>query len=221
VAWEDIARFNWETTDPTTVQEHLRDRVGCTKKSPDGRRYLFDDRDDPGVFLIPRAWSASFAVGMAHTVVVSPLRSIYISLENESGVLLPGAAYEVVLADGSRRRGRLGRSGITRFSGVPEGPFSVSYLDGRDLLARSLAASMRRAFDRQATGPLFHLLGQEQAIVDQAVGIYEAYFDDLTGRGLAADIDQVVTDPDARPPLIFLCALAGLRIESRGGGDGG
>ena len=43
--------------------------------------------------------------------------------------------------------------------------------------------------------------------------MYEQYFDDLTGEGFAADIDQVVTDPDARPPLVFLCKLAGIDIE--------
>ena len=36
---------------------------------------------------------------------------------------------------------------------------------------------------------------------------------DLTGEGFAADIDQVVTDRDARPPLVFLCKLAGIDIE--------
>jgi LysM domain-containing protein len=212
VPWNDLARFNWDTIDPSEIQRALRERVGCTKKTPDGRRTLFDDRDEPGVILVPRPWTDSFAVGMAHTLVVAPLRSITLSLENELGVPIPGAAYEIALADGSRRRGRLGRSGIARVPGVPEGPFSVAYLDQAELLARSLAASTRRAFDQQATGPLLHLLGQEQAIVDQAVGFYEEYFDDLTGRGLAADIDQVVTDPDARAPIAFLCRLAGLPV---------
>jgi hypothetical protein len=154
---------------------------------------------------------------MSHTVLVSPLRSVYISLENESGLPIPGAGYEAIFADGSRRQGRLGRSGIACLAGVPEGPFSVSYPDQQDLLARSLAASTRRAFDEQATGPLFYLLGQEQPIIDKAVEFYEEYFNDLSGHGLAADIDQVVTDGDARPPVVFLCALAGLPIEGTDG----
>jgi len=81
------------------------------------------------------------------------------------------------------------------------------------MLAVSLAASTRRAFDQQGTGPLFYLLGQEQEVIDSAVAVYQQYFNDLTGNGLAADIDQVVTDPDARVPLVFLCATAGIDIE--------
>ena len=217
VAWDDLARFNWDTTAPAVVQDCFRDRVGCTRKTADGTGYRFDDADDPGVILIPRPWTGSFAVGMTHTILVAPLRSLFISLENEAGIALPGASYQVALADGSVRQGRLGRAGIARLTAVPEGAFSVAYPDQTDLLARSLAASTRRAFDEQATGPLFYLLGQEQAVIDEATAIYQQCFNDLTGRGLAADIDQVVTDPDARPPLVFLCALAGLPIEGTGG----
>jgi hypothetical protein len=191
----------------------FRDRVGCTQKTADAKAYVFADADDPGIILIPRPWQASFAVGQTHTVFVSPLRTVFVSLENEAGLALPGAGYEIVFGDGSQRRGTLGRSGIARLSGVPDAAFSVSYPDQQDLLARSLAASVRRAFDEQATGPLFYLLGQEPEVIDRAASVYAQSFNDLTGQGLAADIDQVVTDPDARPPLTFLCALAGLRIE--------
>lgn len=154
---------------------------------------------------------------MAHTILVAPLRSVYLSLENDSGLPIPGAGYQAVFSDGSTRDGRLGRSGIARLAGVPEGPFSVTYPDREDLLARSLAASIRRGFDDQTTGPLFFLLKQEQSIIERAAGIYEQHFNDLTGQGLAADIDQVVTDSEARPPLIFLCALAGIPIEGTDG----
>jgi len=217
VAWDDIAQFNWNTTDPVALQDFFRERVGCTRKTPDGKAYVFDDADDPGVILIPRPWTGAFAVGMTHTLLVAPLRSVYISLENESALPIPGAGYEAVFADGSVRHGRLGRSGIARLAAVPEGPFSVVYPDQQDLLARSLAVSTRRAFDQQATGPLFFMLGQEQAVIDTAVGVYQQYCNDLSGRGLVADIDQVVTDADARAPLQFLCALAGLPIEGSAG----
>ena len=215
--WDDIARFNAHTTDPAELQDFFRDCVGCTRKTPDGKAFVFDDGDEPGILLIPRPWTGAFAVGMTHTILVAPLRSVFLALENELGLAIPGASYEAVFADGSVRHGQLGRSGIARVKGVAEGPFSVAYPDQQDLLARSLAASTRRAFDQQATGPLFFLLGQEQAVIDKAVGYYAQYFDDLSGQGLVADIDQVVTDADARPPLIFLCALAGLPIEGTDG----
>lgn len=217
LSWDDIAIFNFETSDPDTVQEMLGDRVGCTQTTPDGESYRLDDDDDPGVISLPRPWTASFVVGQEYEVIAAPMRAIYISLQNEDGIALPGARYEVSFVDGSRRSGTLGSAGIARVDGVPEGPFAVSYPDPQDLLARSLAASTRRAFDEQATGPLFYLLGQEQEVIDSAVAIYEAFFNDLTGDGFAADIDQVVTDPDARVPLLFLCAMAGIDVEGASG----
>jgi hypothetical protein len=219
VAWGTIAQFNFETTDPDQLETYYRDRVGCTNQTPDGEKYIFDDDDDPGIILIPRPWQGSFAVGDSYTVWVAPERTIYISLQNERDLALPGAAYQVDFVDGSQRQGQLGSSGIARLTGVPEGPFAVSYPDPdqTDLLARSLAASMRAAFDEQATGPLFFMLGQSPDVVQQAVAVYEQYFDDLTGQGLAADIDKVVTDPDARPPLVLLCAQAGIAIDGTDG----
>jgi hypothetical protein len=217
VDWNAIAQFNFETTDPDQLETYYRDRVGCTNQTPDGKKYVFDDEDDPGVILIPRAWESSFAVGDTYTVWVEPQRTIFISLENEDELALPGAAYQVDFEDGSTRQGQLGSSGIARVTGVPDGPFAVSYPDRDDLLARSIAASMRQAFDQQDTGPLFFMLGQSPDVVQQTVAVYEQYFNDLSGDGLAADIDQVVTDDDARPPLVFLCALAGIPIDGTDG----
>ena len=213
VDWNTIAQFNYETTDPDELETFYRDRLGCTNQTPDGKKYVFDDDDDPGIILIPRAWESSFAVGDTYTVWLTPERTIFISLENEDELALPGAAYQVELADGSTREGQLGDSGIARLTGVPDGPFAVSYPDRDDLLARSIAASMREAFDQQQTGPLFFMLGQEPDVVQQTVAVYEQYFNDLSGDGLAADIDQVVTDQDARPPLVLLCALNGIPID--------
>jgi len=217
VDWNTIAQFNFETTDPDQLEAFYRDRVGCTNQTPDGKKYLFDDEDDPGIILIPRAWESSFAVGDTYTVWVAPQRTLFISLENEDEIALPGAAYQIDFADGSTREGQLGSSGIARLAGVPDGPFAVSYPDREDLLARSIAASMRQAFDQQETGPLFFMLGQSPEVVQQTIAVYEQYFNDLTGDGLAADIDQVVTDEDARPPLVFLCALNGIPIDGTDG----
>ena len=96
---------------------------------------------------------------------------------------------------------------------MPDQPFTVSYPDELDLLTKSLAVSVRKAFDEQATAPLFTLLMQSQEVVDRAIATYDEHLNDLTGKGLAADIDQVVTDPEARRPLLALCVLAGLNVE--------
>ena len=209
--WEVIAGFNWGTADPEALEGHYRDTLG-SRSGPDGR-VRFDDGDDPGILLVPRPWTARLAVGATHQIAVAPLRPLFLRLENEAGLPLPAARFSVHLADGSARTGVLGRRGIARLDGVPAGPFTVAYPDELDLLATSLAASVRRALDEQATAPLFTLLMQSPEVVARATEIYRRHFDDLTGRGLAADIDQVVTDPDARRPLLGLCALAGVMVE--------
>jgi hypothetical protein len=213
VPWAAIAELNWGTSDPDALEERYCDTLGCTRRTADGRRLVFDDRDEPGIIVVPRPWTASLAAGRSHRIGVRPLRPLYIRLENEVGLRLPGAEYHVELADGSERRGRLGRSGIARLDGVPEGPFLVSYPDADDLLAKTLAASVRRALGEQIAGPLYHLLMRPPEVVSRAVAAYDEYFNDLTGAGLAADADQVVTDPDARRPLLALAALAGFRIN--------
>jgi hypothetical protein len=211
--WDEIALFNWGTTAPAELEARYRDTLGCTKKTPDGRNHRFDDADDPGIVLIPQPWEASLATGHVHRLGFEPLRAVTLTLANEAGLALPGARYHARFTDGTERSGQLGRSGLARLTGVPDAPFWVAYPDDADTLARSLAASVRRDFDRQQTGALFSLLGQSGSVVANAVAVYDEYFNDLTGAGFAADIDQVVTDPEARGPLLFLCALAGVKVE--------
>jgi hypothetical protein len=212
VPWAQIALFNWGTTDPDALEEHYRTTLGCTRRTDDGKRLVFDDGDEPGLLLIPRPWQVTLPVSRGHRILVSPLRTIFLSLANERDLPLPGVRYQIQFADGSTQDGALGRAGIARIEGVPEGAFLVSYPDEADLLAMSMAACVRRAFDEQVTAPLFTLLMQEQPVVERAVAAYDRYLNDLTGKGLAADIDQVVTDPDARQPLLALCAMAGLDV---------
>jgi hypothetical protein len=216
VPWERIAGFNWGTADPDALEAHYRDTLGCTRRGPDGR-VRFDDSDAPGILLVPRSWRARLVVGPAHQLLVTPLRPLFLCLENEAHLRIPGVGFQARFADGTTRRGQLGRGGIARLDGVPEGPFTVSYPDELELLSGSLAVSVRRALGESATAPLFTLLMQSQEVVTRAAATYDRYLNDLTGEGLAADIDQVVTDPDARRPLLALCAVAGLPVEGAGG----
>jgi hypothetical protein len=215
VPWQEIALFNWGTAEARELERRYRKTLGCVHTAPNGT-LVFDDGDDPGILLIPRPWETRLPVGSVHRVLVSPLRTVFLSVQNEAGLALPGVGYEAVFASGDRRSGRLGRAGIARLEGVPEGMFSVTYPDEGDILAKSMAASVRRALDEQSTAPLFTLLMQDRAIVEGAGAAYERYFNDLTGKGLAADIDQVVTDAEARRPLLALCAVAGLAVEGVG-----
>ena len=211
VTGDRLAEFNWGTSDLDALDQRCRDTLG-SRPGPDGR-VRFDDTDDPGILLVPHPWSARLTVGAEHELAVAPLRPLFLRLENEARLPLPAARYTVRFADGTTRAGALGRRGIARLDGVPEAAFTVAYPDELELLATSLAASVRRAFDEQATAPLFTLLMQSPEVLARAAEIYRRHFDDLTGHGLAADIDQMITDPDARRPLLGLCALAGLPVE--------
>jgi hypothetical protein len=59
MSWQELARFNWGTDDPREVNHHLRDDVGCWMKTADGANYVFSDFDDPGVVVLPRAWTVA------------------------------------------------------------------------------------------------------------------------------------------------------------------
>ena len=71
LSWEALARFNWGVSTPAEINEALRDKVGCMKKTQDGKNYLFDDSDDPGIVYIPKPWNESaLASGQPHIIRV-------------------------------------------------------------------------------------------------------------------------------------------------------
>jgi uncharacterized protein len=66
----ELAMFNWGVWAPTEIDEQLRDKVGCTKKTQQGN-YCFDDSDDPGIVYIPKPWTESgLASGQPHILRV-------------------------------------------------------------------------------------------------------------------------------------------------------
>jgi hypothetical protein len=70
----DLAKFNWGTDDPKRVSQSLHLEVGCTKKSPDGKSYIFDDADSPGIVLLPRPLEeVGLATGGEHVFSVAKL----------------------------------------------------------------------------------------------------------------------------------------------------
>ena len=54
LTWQMLADFNWGTSEPYEINNHLRFSVGCTKKTKDRKNYRFDDSDDPGLIYIPK-----------------------------------------------------------------------------------------------------------------------------------------------------------------------
>jgi hypothetical protein len=53
----ELARFNWGTDDPKMINRFLRTRVGCTKRTKDGKNFIFSSEDDPGLIYIPKPFA--------------------------------------------------------------------------------------------------------------------------------------------------------------------
>lgn len=49
----ELARFNLGTGRPELINAALRAYVGCMHKTRDGRQYVFDSADDPGIDYLP------------------------------------------------------------------------------------------------------------------------------------------------------------------------
>lgn len=209
--WQDLAKFNWGSDDARTIAQKLRDEVGCTAMTRDGKGYEFRSTDKPGIIFIPEKWEKSgLAVETTHVFRVQAVRRFFVTLENELGLRIPEAAYEATLADGSVRSGTLGIGGVDAIDDPPEGPVAVVFTDLDDVNAKSLAAAARHAFDQREASDLFRLLKHGRTTIDAAIAAYEKYYNTLSGKGLIEDIYEEITDPDALTGLVGLMALAGL-----------
>jgi outer membrane protein OmpA-like peptidoglycan-associated protein len=66
-----LARFNWGTDDPDTVDELMRDELGCYKRTPDKRFALSADAKPRKDLLIPQPLKKSgFATNKSHAIRV-------------------------------------------------------------------------------------------------------------------------------------------------------
>lgn len=52
-AWS-LIRYNFATSDPAEVNWYLREYLGCTKTTPDGKNYCFSTAAKPGLLYLPR-----------------------------------------------------------------------------------------------------------------------------------------------------------------------
>jgi len=216
MTWQELARFNWDTDVPKEINRRLYDEVGCTKKTADGKNYVFDDSDCPGIVLIPRAWRADgLATGQTHVIRVSPIKPPFVVLlESEQDLRIPEADWELEFADGSQRKGQLGLNGMSAILDYPDGPILVSFPDADDILAKSLAAGLRKGFDDHEVSEVFRLLQHPPQTIQQAIKAYEKYFNDYTGKGLIEDIYQEVSDAEVLEGVEALMAYNGLPTRS-------
>ncbi len=110
MTWQDLALFNWGTSNPDTINRHLRDEVGCRKTTRAGRNYVFDTADEPGIVYVPRCWSMrGLATDCLHTVRVGVVefgaRARRLRLFDGCGKAIPGAPYAIEIDGGEVTRG--------------------------------------------------------------------------------------------------------------------
>lgn len=216
MTWRALAYFNWQTREPREINRHLRDDVGCTKKSRDGYNYSFRSEDNPGIVYVPEKWEAKgLASDACHTIRVKSVNVFLIILENEQGLRIPEAEYEATFSGGGKRKGRLGRNGVARIEDPPPGEVEAVFPDLDDVEAKSLAACVREAFDRRDPREVYRILGHSPDGIQSVVEAYNAYYNTHTGKGLIEDIYQETTDPDALMVVEGLLAAAGQPTHSR------
>lgn len=51
----DLCFFNFKTRKPTEINWYLRNKVGCTEVTKDGKNYVFSNSANPGVIYLPQA----------------------------------------------------------------------------------------------------------------------------------------------------------------------
>jgi hypothetical protein len=215
IKWQDLAKFNWNTDDPESINDALRDRVGCTKKTRDRLNYMFDSTDKPGIVYIPTKWEETgLATGKQHVVRVKPVSLFLVILQNERELRIPEVQYKVTFADDSRKSGKLGLAGMDGIKDPYPGPIEVLYEDHTDILVKSLAVMARDAFDRRDVAETFRILKHDPKTVQGMIDMYAKYCNDLSGRGFVNDAYNEVTDPEAVGRMETLMLLAGLKVRS-------
>ena len=91
LSWQELANFNCGSSEARQINQYLREVVGCTRLTPDGKSYIFDDSDDPGIVLIPKKdWGkAGLPVNHRHTFRVLRTRSLLLRLEDAEATASP------------------------------------------------------------------------------------------------------------------------------------
>lgn len=211
LTWQELSEFNWDTSVPDEINEHLHDQVGCTAMTPDGFNYSFRTEDEPGILYIPKVLSLSgLQTDKTHTIRVKKPGAFLIILDSQEDIRLPDVEYRATLADGTERTGRLGPGGVSAIKDPPPGPVTIVFPDLDDVHAKSLAGAARRAFDERKTRAVFCLLDESPAMVKLAVAAYDDHFNDHSGSGFLKDLDLELIEEEPRLLASALLLRAGL-----------
>jgi hypothetical protein len=107
--WQDLAYFNWGTREPAKINEHLFADVGCTKRTADGKNYVFDDSDSPGIVLVPHQWrQPALSSSRQHVVRVRAVEGpgcVRVRL-NHDPEIATDLRFRLATADASLEQGR-------------------------------------------------------------------------------------------------------------------
>lgn len=61
-----LIQYNFETRNPDEVNWYLKDRVGCTKKTPNGKNFIFSTAAQPGIIYLPAPNTVRAHKGLAY-----------------------------------------------------------------------------------------------------------------------------------------------------------
>ena len=197
LTWQQLAEFNWGTSLPARIHEHMRDDVGCTRFADDGVSLVFDDGDDPGLVRVPRTWRlADVPLDRPSRLRISPeppARCMTISflVSAEAGLADAYPRYVLESADGRYAEERTARDDLVPGDHFLQLVFDELPLDTTYTLTRWHDAETSEVLFRDAPGP---------SIVDQsrpgARGLIEGAFTGLVGLVSLGELAMDATGGD-------------------------
>lgn len=143
------------------------------------------------------------------SVIALPSDVMDVRCISNDGIPVPEAEYELTLADGTKRKGRLDRSGGSVEVDVAPGACSVSFPDPDDLRAKALAARLRAALSEPIVWrAVYSVLSESPETLEKVEAAYRKYFDTLGRAGMATDLLRASDNERHRVPISHLMACA-------------
>lgn len=145
MTWRQLAQFSFGTDHPSAVTDALRAYVGCTRRTADGRSYVFDDTDDPGILYLPKAIPEVQVSTRQPTElrVTRPPFTATVELQtvDETGLPVPEVSLVLERADAAggappqnRIEVKTDDKGCGRAAKVPAGTYRIRLADGEPAL---------------------------------------------------------------------------------------
>ena len=105
LTWQELSEFNWGTSVSEEINRCLYEYVGCTNKTTDGKNYMFDSNDDPGIIYIPNNWKQSSLVTdktytLRVTLCAYPEFQVLYFIDQQY-YILPNAPYTILDVEGN------------------------------------------------------------------------------------------------------------------------